>query len=116
MIQRGSWFPVIYAERCNGCVGLDKPRCIHYCPNGVFNLEDDLAVVANPQNCIYLCSSCEPVCPRKAIAFPQRTATPEKTKSKREELIRKTKCDVCGKIYWTNRETDVCLDCERKER
>jgi hypothetical protein len=27
--------------------------------------------------------------------------------------LRKVGRPVCGKEYWTNRETDLCLDCER---
>lgn len=28
--------------------------------------------------------------------------------------LRKAKCPSCGKEYWTNRDTDYCLDCEKK--
>ena len=27
--------------------------------------------------------------------------------------LRKVTCPVCGKEYWTNRETGLCIDCER---
>lgn len=33
---------------------------------------------------------------------------------KKEGCLRQTKCPRCGKEYWTNRETDLCFDCERK--
>lgn len=114
-MSRGSWFPIIYTDRCNGCIGLEKPRCVQYCPNGVFSLKDKLVIVTNPHKCIDLCNSCEPVCPKKAIAFPKKTSTAIKIKNMKKNLIRKTKCIVCGKIYWTNRETDICYDCERKK-
>jgi len=29
--------------------------------------------------------------------------------------LRKVVCPVCGLNYWTNRDTDVCSDCERKQ-
>lgn len=28
--------------------------------------------------------------------------------------VRKTTCPGCGKVYWTNRETDWCFDCESR--
>jgi small redox-active disulfide protein 2 len=28
--------------------------------------------------------------------------------------LRKTTCPVCGLAYWTNRDTDMCNDCEKK--
>jgi uncharacterized OB-fold protein len=32
----------------------------------------------------------------------------------KEGMLRETKCKKCGKTYWTNRETDICMDCETK--
>jgi len=29
--------------------------------------------------------------------------------------LRKVTCPVCGLNYWTNRDTDVCSDCEKKQ-
>jgi small redox-active disulfide protein 2 len=29
--------------------------------------------------------------------------------------LRKVVCPACGLNYWTNRDTDVCSDCERKQ-
>lgn len=26
--------------------------------------------------------------------------------------LREVKCPGCGKIYWTNRKTDYCINCE----
>jgi len=31
---------------------------------------------------------------------------------KKKASLRKVNCPVCGKEYWTNRETHLCLDCE----
>lgn len=28
--------------------------------------------------------------------------------------LRKVNCPACGFSYWTNRETDLCIDCEKK--
>ena len=28
--------------------------------------------------------------------------------------LRKVKCPACGFEYWTNRDTDLCIDCEKK--
>jgi hypothetical protein len=28
--------------------------------------------------------------------------------------LRKVTCPGCGLKYWTNRNTDVCIDCEKK--
>ena len=28
--------------------------------------------------------------------------------------LRNVKCPGCGLIYWTNRDTDLCMQCEKK--
>ena len=28
--------------------------------------------------------------------------------------LRKIRCPGCGLEYWTNRDTDLCIDCEKK--
>jgi hypothetical protein len=28
--------------------------------------------------------------------------------------LRKVACPNCGFVYWTNRKTDLCVDCEKK--
>ena len=28
--------------------------------------------------------------------------------------LRKVTCPNCGFVYWTNRKTDLCVDCEKK--
>ncbi|NTU68331.1 MAG: ferredoxin family protein [Chlorobiaceae bacterium] len=70
-----AWFPVIDAESCNGC-----EACADFCRPGVFAPaapEQDAVVarrskmqVANPYDCIVLCTRCEPVCPSGAITLP----------------------------------------------
>ncbi|NTW82067.1 MAG: ferredoxin family protein [Chlorobiaceae bacterium] len=74
-----AWFPVIESELCNGC-----EACADFCRPGVFEPgQADLAsevvrkpkmTVANPYNCVVLCTRCEPVCPSGAITLPRRKA------------------------------------------
>ncbi|MCW4020330.1 MAG: hypothetical protein NWF14_03770 [Candidatus Bathyarchaeota archaeon] len=106
------WHPTVFPDRCDGCEGLQQPECIEFCPYGVFELRDGKALVVNPQKCVHGCVACERLCPRKAVAFPQRIAAlPKALKDK--GLVRKTKCTICGKIFWTNRDVDLCFDCEK---
>lgn len=28
--------------------------------------------------------------------------------------LRKVTCPGCGLVYWTNRKTDLCIECEKK--
>jgi len=58
------------------------------------------------------CSACAPLCYKKAIIFPQRNVSYMQVKEEDKGLIRKTICRICGKHYLTNREIDVCIDCE----
>jgi hypothetical protein len=30
--------------------------------------------------------------------------------------LRKSKCPGCGLSFWTNRETDYCMDCEKTKK
>jgi len=34
--------------------------------------------------------------------------------TRKEVDLRKARCPSCGKEYWTNRDTDYCLDCDKK--
>jgi len=115
MARQGDlWYPTIFPDKCNGCAEFEKPRCIEFCPNGVFELREDKAIVANPHKCVNGCIACEPVCPKKAISFPQTAAKrQELVSSKDKGLLRKTTCIKCGKIFWTNRNIDLCFDCEK---
>jgi uncharacterized OB-fold protein len=29
-------------------------------------------------------------------------------------MLWKTTCEKCGKKYWTNRQSKVCMDCEKR--
>jgi len=69
---------------------------------------------ANPQNCVYGCIACEHVCPRKAIVFPQRVTLRQRVQ-RDKGLLRKVKCGNCGKIFWTNEDTDLCFKCRKQQ-
>jgi NAD-dependent dihydropyrimidine dehydrogenase PreA subunit len=114
--SNGPWFPIIFSDKCDGCVKSGKPRCVEFCPNEVFAFQKGKAVVANPANCgkngsIPNCSACAPLCHNKAINFPRRNSHSQIAPEKKG-LLWKTTCKLCGKQYWTNRERDVCFDCE----
>ena len=42
---------------------------------------------------------------------------PELRPQRREAVsgLRKVTCPACGLNYWSNRSTDVCIDCEKKQ-
>jgi ferredoxin len=56
--------PIIDAARCTGC-GL----CVRVCPTRALMMKDGLAVVANPDACVYT-GHCERICPEQAIGRP----------------------------------------------
>jgi NAD-dependent dihydropyrimidine dehydrogenase PreA subunit len=111
----GPWFPVIFSDKCDGCAKTGRARCVEFCPNGVFIFQDGKAVVAYPAKCRNGCTACEPLCHKKAISFPQRMSTFSPVMSEDKGLLRKTVCIKCGKNFWTNRDSDICMDCENKK-
>jgi len=110
------WYPTILPERCDGCNRFRTPKCVDYCPHSVFELRDGKAVVSNPQNCVYGCVACESVCPRKAIVFPQYRAITSTIKCRDKDLLHKVKCRICGKVFWTNRDVNLCFECEEESK
>ena len=106
------WYPTIFPDRCDGCQKLETPRCIQFCPNKVFEIHDGKVVVTHPYTCVYGCTACQPVCPRKAISFPQRRGNIAESRQEKG-LLRKVMCKGCGKTFWTNRDIDLCFDCEK---
>lgn len=56
--------PIIDVEKCNGC-GL----CVPACPNHAVEMQDNKAMVANPQACEYA-GECELICPTQTITWP----------------------------------------------
>ena len=120
MANDGSWFPIIISEKCDGCSKIGKPRCVEFCSNGVFEFREGKSIVAHPAACggegfIFHCSACAPICHKKAIVFPSTNMSYSQADEEGKDMIRKTKCVACGKEYWTNREIDVCFDCEAKK-
>lgn len=63
------WSPTVVSYRCHGC-GL----CVTSCGRKVyqFDYSNNLAIVAQPFNCMVGCSTCATICPREAIEFPSR--------------------------------------------
>jgi NAD-dependent dihydropyrimidine dehydrogenase PreA subunit len=111
-MSKGPWFPTIFSDNCDGCKGGYK--CVAYCPNGVLEIRDDMAVVVNPLGCIDGCSACASICPKDAIRFPSKEASPSVTTKK--SLLHRVVCGECGKTFLTDRETEYCFSCEDKVR
>jgi len=103
-----SWFPTISADLCNGCKGEFK--CVAFCPNDVLEINGGKALVVKPLDCIFGCSNCAKICPKKAIIFPQRETTYKNEKKK--TWLHKIVCRGCGKNFSTDRETELCFECE----
>jgi len=61
------WFPTVDAETCIGCT-----LCFATCGRGVYDMQENKAVVSNALNCMVGCSTCGTVCPVQAISFPER--------------------------------------------
>jgi NAD-dependent dihydropyrimidine dehydrogenase PreA subunit len=68
------WGPTINYEKCVAC-----GKCVDYCKLGVYEFEEKqgkkVPVVKNPNNCVVLCSGCEPECPTGAINHPSKVET-----------------------------------------
>lgn len=52
--------------------------------------------------------------PQKAISFPKLDFASTPINSENKDLLRKTTCVKCGKVFWTNRSVDLCFECESK--
>mgnify|MGYP006308950535 CR=1 FL=1 len=37
-------------------------------------------------------------------------------RAKKNTNLRKVTCPGCGMVYRTNRKTDLCIDCEKKQK
>jgi NAD-dependent dihydropyrimidine dehydrogenase PreA subunit len=61
------WFPSVDHDTCIGCT-----LCYVTCGRGVYEMQDNKAVVANAYKCMVGCSTCGVVCPVEAISFPGR--------------------------------------------
>lgn len=80
------WSPTVVAERCIGC-GL----CVTSCGRKVYQFDfgQNVAVVANPLNCMVGCSTCATICPREAIEFPSRGSVQQLIRSR--QVLRQSK-------------------------
>lgn len=58
------WFPTIDAEKCVKC-GM----CMN-CGNDVYEWTDNGPIVANPNDCVVGCTTCDNLCLGKAISHP----------------------------------------------
>lgn len=68
------WYPTINYEKCVSC-----GKCIDYCTLGTYEFkeEEKKPIVANPNNCVVLCSGCDSICPTGAINHPSKKQTQE---------------------------------------
>ena len=68
------WGPTIDYEKCVNC-----GKCVDYCKLGVYEFEEKeetkRPVVKNPNQCVVLCTGCEPQCPAGAIIHPSKEET-----------------------------------------
>jgi len=51
---------------------------------------------------------------RKTCACTSRFLDLMRAPPPKREWFRKTTCPNCKKVYWTNRESDYCFDCESR--
>ena len=61
------WHPTVDSDTCIGCT-----LCYVTCGRSVYDMQNNKAVVINPDNCMVGCSTCSTVCPVEAISFPTR--------------------------------------------
>jgi hypothetical protein len=48
------------------------------------------------------------------VKDPFSSLPPEMRPRSRRSSLRQVTCPGCGMVYSTNRETDLCMDCEKK--
>ena len=63
--ERILWFPTIDAQECTGCRVY-----LEFCRRNVYRIEDSIAKIENPLNCLVGYTGYRNVCPVGAISFP----------------------------------------------
>jgi NAD-dependent dihydropyrimidine dehydrogenase PreA subunit len=109
--RQSTWYPVVFPDRCDGCQSLETPKCIAYCQHEVFAILDDKVIVIKPQNCIYGCTACRPVCPHDAIEFPLDQGFGKAKDKAWTEGLKQLTCRQCGRVFWSETQRDTCYDC-----
>lgn len=113
-LAKRQWYPVVFPDKCDGCQGLDTPKCVEFCPHGVFEIIEGKATVVRPQDCVYGCIACRPLCPHGAIEFPQDQGFMRRKDRAWSEGLKRLTCSECGKVFWSDVETDLCMDCSER--
>ncbi len=54
--------------------------------------------------------------PQKECACTQNFKDLLRAASPKNDLLRKTTCLGCGKVFWTNSDKDYCFDCSDKKK
>jgi len=60
------WIVTIDNDKCQGC-----GECVDICPNEVLVVENEKAIVKNPDDCAG-CESCVETCPEEAIKVEEK--------------------------------------------
>lgn len=56
----------------------------------------------------------DPLCTCKQDPFAALPPELHPTSQRENSLLHKITCPGCGLVYWTNRMTDLCVDCEKQ--
>jgi ferredoxin len=61
-----TWYPVLDYSRCTAC-----GQCADFCLFGVYQKNNGIVEVINPEACKINCPACARICPQIAIVFPK---------------------------------------------
>jgi len=61
-----AWYPVLDYSRCSSC-----GQCADFCLFGVYQKNNGIVEVINPEACKINCPACARICPQIAIVFPK---------------------------------------------
>ena len=78
--ERIPWFPTIDTHKCTGC-----QACFEFCRRNVYQVENGIAKIENPYNCLVGCTNCQSVCSVGALSFPNMKKMREIIRELREE-------------------------------